>query len=86
MHRRVLRERSPDAQAAALLLDIRGRQHVFLLSRLTRDVVEGLGVGYVADAHQVQQLVHRSKSCIVVPDAQNALPILGQASVTPARG
>jgi len=79
VNRRVFRERSPDALTASLLLDIRARQHVFLLSHLAQDVVEGLGLGYVADAAQVQQRIERSRSCIVLTDAQHVMPRVSRA-------
>lgn len=67
------RDRSEDAVAAALLVTQRLRAHVYLLSQLDCDVVEELGLGYVANADEVERLSRQFNSCILLGNAQHAL-------------
>lgn len=74
LRRRVLRERSSDALTAALLLESRGRQHVYLLSRLDRATTEGLGMGFIASSSDIQHLVSHSRTTALLPYAQYIMP------------
>jgi len=67
------RDRSEDAVAAALLVTERLRGHVYLLSNLASDTVEELGLGFVADADDVQRLSRQFESCILLGNAQHAV-------------
>ncbi len=67
------RERSDDAMAAALLVTERLRARVYLLSNLSRDDVEELGIGYVGSADDVQRLSRQFESCILLGNAQHAM-------------
>lgn len=67
------RDRSEDAVAAALLVTERLRAHVYLLSGLESDVVEELGLGFVANADEVERLSRQYESCILLGNAQHAV-------------
>ena len=67
------RDRSEDAVAAALLVTERRRVHVYLLSHLAREIVEDLGLGYVASADEVERLSRQFDSCILLGNAQHAV-------------
>ena len=67
------RERSEDAVAAAVLVAERLRAHVYLLSHLESEVVEELGLGFVAGADEVERLSRQFESCILIGNAQHAL-------------
>ncbi|MCU0958510.1 MAG: lactate racemase domain-containing protein [Pirellulaceae bacterium] len=67
--RRLQQTRSEDALSATLLAQSRDRQHIFLLSGLDEATVESLGVGYIADAADIQHLGRRADSCILLADA-----------------
>jgi nickel-dependent lactate racemase len=67
------RARSEDAVAAALLVTERLRIHVYLLSHLASEVVEELGLGYVASADEVGRLSRQFESCILLGNAQHAV-------------
>jgi hypothetical protein len=73
---RLRQERSEDAVAAALLLEHRQRQHIYLLSGLDENTVESLGVGYIADPEAINHLSRHAESCILLADAQRASPQL----------
>lgn len=70
--RRIRKHRSPDAQAARVLLEIQRDSRVYLLSRLEREVVEDLGVGFVEDAAEIGQLCRRHRRCALLPNAHRA--------------
>ncbi|MDP6445351.1 MAG: lactate racemase domain-containing protein [Pirellulaceae bacterium] len=65
---------SPDAMSAALLAELRGRSHVYLLSQLDENDVEDLGIGHVPQPDDVTHLSQRCESCILLGDAQFASP------------
>jgi nickel-dependent lactate racemase len=71
--RKIRRERSPDAAAAALLLEIRQRARVYLLSGLDGDTVDELGLGHVSEAGEINRLMRRHDSCLLLGDAQRAV-------------
>lgn len=54
----------------SLLEEIRERHHVYLLSQLEEDVVEDLGMGFVARADQISHLARQHDSCILLGNAQ----------------
>ncbi len=47
---------------------------VYLLSRLEEEVVEELGVGHVATAAEIARLASHRGSCILLANAQYAVP------------
>ena len=65
---------SPDALPALQLVHTLDRAKVYLLSHLDREVVEPLGVAYVADTTEIARLSSRHESCIVLRNAQYAVP------------
>ena len=67
------RDRSEDAVAAALLVTERLRVHVYLLSHLGSDIVEELGLGYVASGEEVERLSRQFENCILLGNAQHAV-------------
>jgi nickel-dependent lactate racemase len=75
--RSVRKERSPDAIAAAQLLRALDGNRVYLLSRLDDEVVAQLGVTPIEEAEDLTRLSSRSQSCIVLANAQFAVPTVG---------
>jgi hypothetical protein len=71
--RDVERDGSPDAVPASLLLETRENAHVYLISALEGDLVEDLGLGYVADPRDVDRLSRQHDSCILLANAHRAL-------------
>jgi nickel-dependent lactate racemase len=72
--RQIRHEHSYDARPAAELAHALERGSVYLLSRLEDEVVEQLGMAPVADGEQIARLAHRSDSCILLANAQHAVP------------
>jgi nickel-dependent lactate racemase len=70
--REIRRARSPDAVSAALLVEARERTQVYLLSGLDGETVEELGVGHVADEHEVDHLCQQFESFVLLADAHRA--------------
>jgi nickel-dependent lactate racemase len=74
---RALRKQATfDAQTAALLTNLLERNRVYLLSELEDETVEDLGLAYVADEQEIVRLSRLHESCILLGDAQNAMPSL----------
>jgi nickel-dependent lactate racemase len=73
IRRQLRNDRTDDALSASLLLESRERRHVFLLSNLDGDTVEGLGIGHVASADDVDRLGRQHESCILLSNAQHAM-------------
>jgi len=61
-----------DSSAALMLTRALERARVYLLSRLDEGVVEALDVAAVDSAEDIERLVKRHKSCIVLAGAQHA--------------
>ncbi len=72
--RKIRRETSPDALAAAELWRVLSDHRVYLLSQLDEDVVESLGMAYVSDGEEIARLCSRHESCIFLGNAQHAVP------------
>lgn len=72
--REIRRDRTDDALPASLLIEARRRTRVYLLSELDGEVVEDLGVGYVAQDDEIQRLAQQHDSCILLANAHRALP------------
>jgi nickel-dependent lactate racemase len=68
----LMRSNSPDALTATLLLQLRERANVFLLSQLDGDLVENLGLGHVEVAEDVDRLCRQFESCILLSNANRA--------------
>ena len=69
----LMREKTADALPARLLVQLRERARVYLLSELDQEDVEGLGVGYVEYAEDIERLQRQFESCIVLANAHRAL-------------
>ena len=69
----IRRDRSKDATAASILAEVSQRARVYLLSQLDRDPVEELGIGFVAETHDIQRLARQASTCVILGNAQHAL-------------
>lgn len=76
IHSRLKKMRSADAPLARHLAESLDHTTVYLLSNLPEEVVSSVGFAYVADPHEVSRLATRHESCILLPDAQYAWPIV----------
>jgi nickel-dependent lactate racemase len=72
--RKIRRENSADALAAAELWRVLTEHRVYLLSQLDADVVESLGMAYVAEGREIARLCTRHASCSILGNAQHAVP------------
>jgi len=70
--RAVKKQKSRDALVATQLLRALRRVRVYLLSELEEDVVEQLGLAYVACAEEISRLSAKHDSCLVLGNAQHA--------------
>jgi nickel-dependent lactate racemase len=68
----LMREKTPDAVPAKLLVELRDKVRVYLLSELPGEDVESLGLGYVESAGDVERLRRQFNSCIVLGNAHRA--------------
>jgi nickel-dependent lactate racemase len=68
----LLKQRSADATAAKVIADCLDRGRVFLRSRLKDSVVEEIGLAPLHDPQELQRLVERAASCLVIGSAQHA--------------
>ena len=59
-------------QAAKVIADCLDRCRVFLRSRLEESVVEEIGLAPLHDPQELQRLVDRAASCLVIGSAQHA--------------
>jgi nickel-dependent lactate racemase len=72
--RHIRRQHSADAAVAYELAAALERGRVYLLSRLDESVVEDLGMAPVGDSSDIARLIQRHPSCILLGNAQFALP------------
>ncbi|MEO2021374.1 MAG: lactate racemase domain-containing protein [Pirellulaceae bacterium] len=71
--RELNRDRSVDAVSAALLVEARQRNHIYLLSGLAADAVEDLGLGYISSNEEISHLIQQFESCILLANAHHAV-------------
>jgi nickel-dependent lactate racemase len=71
--RRAAKEESIDGWIVRQLANALERGPVYLLSQLEGDAVEEMGLAPVADLDELNRLVGRHESCIVLDDAQHIL-------------
>ncbi|MEM7316073.1 MAG: lactate racemase domain-containing protein [Planctomycetota bacterium] len=64
---------------AEQLADSLGRVRVYLLSRLDENVVERMGLAYVDDPREIDNLCQRHNDCILLSNAQRVWPTLEDA-------
>ncbi len=69
--RKLAHETADDALAAAVILETTKSYHVYLVSHLKPETVEGLGMGVIQDAAQLQHLCQQHASCAVLGSAQH---------------
>ncbi len=69
----IRRDRTADAISASLLVSTCERARVYLLSRLSGEVVEDLGLGHVDEPEQVGRLSRQHESCILLANAHHAV-------------
>lgn len=62
-------EHSAEAIVAGTLAHVMEGAHLYLLSDLKRETVEGLGMAHVASTDEVQRLVQKQASCILLRNA-----------------
>jgi hypothetical protein len=79
----LLKQRSADATAAKVIADCLERGRVFLRSRLADSVVEEMGLAPLHDPQELQRLVDRASSCLVIGSAQHAGVQLTQTAEAP---
>jgi nickel-dependent lactate racemase len=70
----IRKERSPDAIAAAELARVLQQTRVYLLSNMNSRIVESLGIAPIDSAEELQRLVSAHASCILIGNAQHAMP------------
>jgi nickel-dependent lactate racemase len=64
-----------DAQSAALLAELLEKKRIYLLSELDAETVEDLGVAHVECEDEIARLSRHHESCILLADAQYAMPV-----------
>ena len=64
----------PDGISAALLANLRDDARVLLLSGLSEEVVEDLGMGFIGDEEAVKRLTQQFDTCILLGAAQRTAP------------
>ncbi len=69
--RKLSHETADDALAAAVILEATKNYHVYLVSNLKPAVVEGLGMGVIESASQLQHLCQQHATCAVLGSAQH---------------
>ena len=69
------RECEPDAIPAAQLCAIQERVRIYLLSNLDGSIVEDLGIAHVSCTDEVDRLMQRHESCILLANAHHAVPV-----------
>jgi len=79
--RAVQRDRTYDALPAVQLIRTLQRARVYLLSRLDEDVVESLGVAFVASPEEVARLASHHDSCILLQNAHRAVATVADENV-----
>lgn len=78
---RVQKLRLTDTLPAIELAEALQRARVYLLSQLDETVVENLGMAAATEADDFARLARRHDSCIVLADAQYALPTVAEDAV-----
>lgn len=73
--KRLSREKMPDAAIAVQLARSLEQNKVYLLSRLDETVVEDLGIAAIGEPSDLGRLARKHESCIVLANAQFALPV-----------
>ncbi len=69
--RKLATDAADDALAAAVILEATKDCHVYLVSQMPDEIVEGLGMSPVRDAHQLEHLVNQHSTCGLLTSAQH---------------
>jgi nickel-dependent lactate racemase len=69
--RKLAHNAADDALAAAVILEATKDCHVYLISNLKTETVEGLGMGSIRDAVQLEHLLQQHHSCYILAAAQH---------------
>ncbi len=69
--RKLASDAADDALAAAVILEATKDCHVYLVSQLPEEIVEGLGMGPIRDSHQLEHLVNQHRTCGLLTSAQH---------------
>ena len=72
--RRLQKQKPVDTAAAEQWAQALSRARVYLLSRLDEEQVEQLGAAHVAGPVEIGRLIERTESCVLLANAQYALP------------
>lgn len=72
--RRIEKERAVDSTAAVALASAQSAARVYLLSHLSDESVDDVGIAAVSSPGEVERLIARHPTCILLPDAQFAVP------------
>ncbi|HZZ26869.1 MAG TPA: lactate racemase domain-containing protein [Pirellulales bacterium] len=70
------KQRSADAALARRMAELVERASVYLLSALPEESVSPLGFAHIHDASEFSRLISHHDSCILLPDAQHAWPVV----------
>jgi hypothetical protein len=73
-HARLRKLRTPDAPLARLLEESLDRVTIYLLSDLGEEIVSPVGFAYVSGPQEIANLTAHIDSCILLADAQYAVP------------
>ena len=71
IQRRLEQDHSDDALAAAVILEATRDHHVYLVSRLSTQAVESLGMTRLADAAELSSLLHQYPHRLIICSAQH---------------
>jgi nickel-dependent lactate racemase len=71
MYKRIAESTLANSAVAKTVLDVRTRNPIFLLSRLKRNPIESIGLGFVEDFGEIERLAKKVSSCLVLGSAQN---------------
>lgn len=69
-----------DADSATKLIRVLRNTKIYLLSQLAESVVEDLGMAWVADPAEINNLCQRHATCTLLANAQHAWPTLAGAN------
>ena len=75
---KIRRDRAPDPLSATLLAEVRQHSRVYLLSGLSEETVEQLGIACVTQPTQIDRLTRQHDSCLLLGNAQHAVVALAE--------
>lgn len=69
--KKLAKDASDDAIAAAVVLEATTNHHVYLVSNLRPQTVESLGLGVISEAAQLQRLLQQHNTCTILGSTQH---------------